>query len=93
MNRADIAAIVATQAALPKATADRAVSALFTAIGDALARDEAVAIAGFETFSTRSRSARQGRNPRTGEPVAIAASRAPAFNAGKKLSDTVNGRA
>ena len=53
-------------------------------------RNETVAIAGFGTFSTRSRAARQGRNPRTGEHIAIAASKAPAFKAGKKLRDTVN---
>ena len=92
MNKADLAAHVAGQVALPKVAADRAVSAVFAAIGDALARDEAVAIAGFGTFSTRSRPARQGRNPQTGESITIAASRAPAFKAGKKLRDIVNGR-
>ena len=92
MNKADLAAHVATQVALPKAAADRAVSAVFAAIADALARDEAVAIAGFGAFSTRSRTARQGRNPQTGESIAIAASKAPAFKSGKKLRDTVNGR-
>ena len=49
MNKADLAAHVAGQVALPKVAADRAVSAVFAAIGDALARDEAVAIAGFGT--------------------------------------------
>ena len=92
MNKADLAAHVAAHVALPKVAADRAVSAVFAAIGDALARDEAVAIAGFGTFSTRSRPARQGRNPQTGESITIAASRAPAFKAGKKLRDIVNGR-
>ena len=92
MNKTDLAAHVAAQVALPKVAADRAVSAVFAAIGDALARDETVAIAGFGTFSTRSRPARQGRNPQTGESITIAASRAPAFKAGKKLRDIVNGR-
>ena len=92
MNKTDLAAHVATHAALPKAAADRAVGAVFAAIADALAREEVVAIAGFGTFSTRSRPARQGRNPQTGESIAIAASRVPAFKAGKKLRDTVNGR-
>ena len=95
MNKTDLAAHVAAHVALPKVAADRAVSAVFAvfaAIGDALARDEAVAIAGFGTFSTRSRPARQGRNPQTGESIAIAASTAPAFKAAKKLRDIVNGR-
>ena len=86
MNKADLAAHVAAQVALPKVAADHAVSAVFAAIGDALA------IAGFGTFSTRSRAARQGRNPQTGESIAIAAARALAFKAGKKLRDIVNGR-
>ena len=60
MNKADLAAHVAAQVALPKVAADHAVSAAFAAIADALARDEAVAITGFGTVSTRSRAARQG---------------------------------
>ena len=92
MNKADLAAHVAAQVALPKIAADRTVSAVFAAIGDALARDEAVAIAGFGTFSTRSRPVRQGRNLQTGESIAIATTRAPAFKAGKKLRDIVNAR-
>ena len=92
LNKAELAAHVTAHADLPKATADRAVSAVFAAIGDALAKDEAVTIAGFGTFSIRSRAARQGRNPQTGERIAIAASRTPAFKAGKTLRDTVNRR-
>ncbi len=89
MKKADLTAHVAAQVALPKVAADPAVSVVLAAIGDALARDEAVAIAGFGTFSTRSRPARQGRNPQTGESIAIAASKAPAFKAEKKLRDIV----
>ena len=92
MNKADLAAHVAAQVAFPKDAADRAVSAVFAAIGDALARDEAVAIAGFGTFSTRSPTRASGAEPANGEAIAIAASRAPAFKAGKKLRDIVNGR-
>ena len=54
----------------------------------ALHHDQA---AGFGTFETKERAARQGRNPGTGEPIAIAASRAPAFKAGKALRDAVRG--
>ena len=67
------------------------VDAVFSAISDALARDERVAIAGFGTFSTKTRGARQGRNPGTGESIAIAASKSPAFKAGKTLRDAVRG--
>lgn len=90
MKKSDLASHVATQASLSKAAADGAVSAVFAAISDALAREEAVTIAGFGTFSTKRRPARQGRNPRTGESITIAASKVPSFKAGKTLRDTVN---
>lgn len=90
MKKSDLASHVATQASLPKAAADGAVSAVFAAISDALAREEAVTIAGFGTFSTKRRPARQGRNPRTGESITIAASKVPSFKAGKTLRDAVN---
>ena len=64
---------------------------MFSTIADARAADgEGIKIAGFGTFSTKSRSARQGRNPRTGETIAIAASTAPSFKAGKTLRGAVN---
>ena len=59
--------------------------------GEALAKNEAVRIAGFGTFATKNRPARTGRNPRTGEVVSIPASVAPAFRAGKALKGAVNG--
>ena len=90
MKKSDISSHVASQASLSKAAADTAVNAVFSAISDALARGESVTIAGFGTFSTKSRPARQGRNPRTGESIAIAASTAPSFKAGKTLRDAVN---
>lgn len=89
MNESELAAHVATQTALSKAQADAAVGAVFSAIGEALAGGESVVIAGFGTFTTKERGARQGRNPSTGEAIAIAASRAPAFKAGKALRDAV----
>lgn len=91
MKKSELAAHVATQTSLSRAQAERVVDAVFSAIGEALARDESVVIAGFGTFATKTRAARQGRNPGTGEPTAIAASRAPSFKAGKALRDAVRG--
>lgn len=91
MNKAELAGHVAAETSVNKATAERLVSAVFSAITDALARDDEVAIAGFGKFANRSRPARQGRNPQTGEPVAIAASTVPSFKAAKALRDAVNG--
>ena len=89
MNKRELAAQVAASTSLSQSDADAAVSAVFSAIADALAGGETVTIAGFGAFSTRSRPARPGRNPRTGETITIAASTAPSFKAGKTLRDAV----
>ena len=91
MNKSELSSRIAAEASLSKAAADTLIDAVFSTISDALARGETVAIAGFGTFSTQARAARQGRNPRTGEPLIIAASKAPAFKAGKALRDAVRG--
>ena len=90
MNKADISGRVAARLRLGKAEAEVAVDTVFEAIGGSLAREEAVRIAGFGTFATRSREARMGRNPGTGESVAIPASKAPAFKAARALREVVN---
>ena len=81
MNRPELSAQLAAQFSLDKASADRMVTVVFAAIGDSLANGEAVSIAGFGTFATKSRPARQGRNPGTGEAIEIASSTAPAVQA------------
>ena len=91
MKKSDLSSHVATEASLSKAQASGVVDALFSAIADALTRDESVTIPGFGTFTTKTRGARQGRNPRTGESIAIAALRSPSFKAGQTLRDTVRG--
>ena len=83
---------VASRASLSKAEAAVAFDGVFEAIQDALATGDSVAATGFGTFSVRSRPAPTGRNPRTGESVEIAASRALSFKAGKTLRDAVRQR-
>ena len=90
MNKSDIVGRVADRMRLSKSAAEGAVDTVLKAIAEALAQEGAVRIAGFGTFATRSRSARTGRNPATGERVAIPASKAPSFKAGKALRDAVN---
>ena len=90
MNKAETADRLAERAGLSKAVAREAVDGLFAVIGEALANGEEVRIAGFGTFGTRSRPARTGRNPRSGEAVSISASTSPTFKAGKTLKDAVN---
>ena len=89
MNKADLAARIAAQTSMSRAGADAAVNTVFSTIAEALAGRETVTIAGFGTFSTSSRSARRGRNPRTGESIAIAASTTPSFKASKTLREAV----
>ena len=89
MRKSDIAAQVAGRASLTKAQARSAVNAVFEVIRDALGNGDRVSVTGSGRFSTKSRPARTGRNPRTGESVAIAASKAPSFKAGKALRDRV----
>ena len=91
MNKSELSSQVAADASLSRAATDAVIDAVFSTISDALAKGEPVAIAGFGTFSIRARAARQGRNPQTGEPLTIAASKAPAFKAGKALRDAVRG--
>jgi len=85
MRKADLTAEVAGRTSLTKTQARSAVNAVFEVIGDALTNGDTVSVIGFGTFATRSRAARTGRNPRTGESVAIAASKTPSFKAGQAL--------
>ena len=89
MNKVEMAGRLATRMGLSKAIAREAVDGVFAAIGEALANGEEVRIAGFGTFGTRSRAARTGRNPGTGEAVSISASISPTFKAGTTLKDAV----
>ncbi len=89
MNKTDLIAAVAAKAELSKKDADAAVSAVFDAVSEALAQGDKVQLVGFGTFEVRARAAKQGRNPKTGETMTIAASKVPAFKAGKALKDAV----
>lgn len=90
MNKNDLIAVVADSAGLTKADAARAVDSVFDSISDTLAKGAEVRLVGFGTFSVANRAASKGRNPRTGEPINIPASKQPKFKAGKALKDAVN---
>lgn len=89
MNKTDLIEKVAKEADLSKAAAGRAVNAVFDGISSALSKGEDVGIVGFGTFSVSQRPARQGRNPQTGQPIQIKATRVPKFKAGKNLKESV----
>ena len=90
MNKQELIASVAEAAALSKADATKAVDALFDAISGALAKGDEVRLLGFGTYNVAARAASEGRNPRTGEKIKIAASKQIKFKAGKALKDAVN---
>ena len=90
MNKVDLVSAVAKQAELSKKDAGLAVEAVFDAISEALEKGDKVQLIGFGTFDVSERAAREGRNPRTGETMKIAASKAPRLKAGKALKDRVN---
>ena len=90
MNKTELVAAVAQKAEISKKDAEKAVNAVTAAITDAMCSGDKVQLVGFGTFEVRTRDARQGKNPRTGEIINIAASKVPAFKACKALKDVVN---
>ena len=92
MNKSELIAEVAEKTGLTKKDAEAAVKAVTDTITDAMSQGDKVQLVGFGTFEVRERAARFGRDPRTGESMEIAASKAPAFKAGQGLKDAVNGK-
>ncbi|OIP98372.1 DNA-binding protein HU [bacterium CG2_30_40_12] len=89
MTKTQLVDMVAEMSGTTKAAAGRAVDALVEAVSKALAKGEKVVLTGFGTFEVRRRAARMGRNPQTGAPLHISATKTPAFKAGKALKDAV----
>ena len=90
MTKSQLIDAIAEKAGLSKADASKALSATLESVTDALRAGEKVALIGFGTFSVSLRAARTGKNPQTGEALAIPASKAAKFKAGQKLKDAVN---
>jgi DNA-binding protein HU-beta len=90
VNKAELIDMIAESADISKAAATRALDTVFSGITEALKKGDQVTLVGFGTFQVRDRAARTGRNPKTGEAIQIAASKNPAFKAGKALKDAVN---
>ena len=90
MNKTQLVDVVALKTGLKKKEAEAAVNAMTDAIAEAMKAGDKVQLIGFGTFEVKERGAREGRNPRTGETIKIAASKHPSFTAGKALKDSVN---
>lgn len=90
MNRSELVATVASNGGFSKSDVEKMVDSLLAAIADALKRGAEVRLTGFGTFTVATRAAGQARNPRTGEPVIVAASHQPKFKAAKALKEALN---
>lgn len=91
MTKVDLVNVVAAEANVSKKEAEAVINGAFAAISNALADGDKVQIFGFGTFEVKASAAREGRNPKTGETITIAACKKPAFAASKALKDKVNG--
>ncbi len=90
MNKNDLVAAVAADTDLSKADATKALDSVLLMITKALKKGDEVRLVGFGTFFASKREASEGRNPRTGEKIKIAAAKQPKFRAGKGLKDAIN---
>lgn len=90
MNKQELVASIAEKSGLTKAQSEKALNGMVGAITEQLGKGESVSLIGFGTFDVSKRSARQGKNPRTGEAVQIAARNVPRFAPGKTLKTVVN---
>ena len=89
MNKTELIAAVAEKADLSKKDAEAAITAAVDAITEALTQGEKVQLVGFGSFEVKTRAARVGRNPRSGEEIPISEAKLPVFKAGKALKDAV----
>ncbi|MBD5129342.1 MAG: HU family DNA-binding protein [Ruminococcaceae bacterium] len=92
MTKAELVAAVAAKAELSKKDTEKAISAVISTISETLAKGESIQLVGFGTFEVRERAARDGINPRTKKKIKIAATKVPAFKAGRGLKDAVTGK-
>jgi len=91
MKKSDLVDLVAQRQNVPRPQVEAIVDCLLDAVAECLAKGEKIDFRGFGAFSVRESAARNGRNPRTGETIQIAARRTPTFKVGKELRDRVNG--
>lgn len=89
MNKTELINALAERTQLSKKDASAAVNSMFDLISESLGKGESVQLISFGNFEVRERAARKGRNPQTGEEIDIAATKTPAFKAGKQLKDAV----
>ncbi len=89
MNKGELVDKIAEKASVTKKDADAILSAMLDVILETVASGDKVTLVGFGTFEQRERKAREGRNPATGKPIKIPATKVPAFSAGKLFREKV----
>ncbi len=90
MNKTELVGAIAEETGVAKKDTEAVIKEFFSQVTNELGKGEKIQIIGFGTFEVRDRSARKGKNPRTGEELDIPAQKIPAFKAGKALKDAVN---
>lgn len=90
MNKAELIDIIAKSAGITKGQGEKAVNAVFEGIARSLKKGDDARFVGFGTFTVAKRAARNGRNPRTGAPIKISASKVVRFRVGKELKNSIN---
>lgn len=89
MNKSELINAIATKTGVTKASANRILDAFITTVTTVLKKGDQIVLPGFGSFSTANRSARKGRNPQTGKPIQIKATRVAKFRVGKRLKEAV----
>lgn len=92
MNKSELIEATAKAADISKAAAERALSAVMAAVVKTVSKGDTVTLVGFGTFKSSKRAARTGKNPKTGEPLKIAATTVPKFTAGAGFKAAVAGK-
>ncbi len=87
MNKTELVAALAEKAEVSKKDAEKVLNAFVETVQDAVKADDKVQLVGFGTFESKTRAAREGKNPQTGAKIQIAACKVPAFKAGKAFKD------
>ncbi len=90
MTKAELVTMVASKSGLSKKDTEKAIAGMIETITETLAKGESIQLVGFGTFEIRDRAARTGINPRTKQKIKIAATKVPAFKAGRALKDAVS---
>ncbi len=92
MNKKEFIAAVSSASGLNKADSETALNAVIRCLTDFLAKGGSIVLPGFASLSVKERPARTGRNPATGQPIEIAASKVVSFKTGTKLKEAINGQ-